>query len=198
MKISEKLANFAGKLIGLKPASKVSREIAKAVRDPRISEPVWMMLESIRQNPRQWRVELILPTEVMDFREQLRMIKQGTTQTAVEVKITDRNVGETYTAKIWVENSSLSNLVYERLCRRVTEYSQVFIGDMASYPEWLNIVEARDLHHALCKLMETRVRKVRAREMRALHRRIAQELDRKQQANANERARLTQVYGGSK
>lgn len=194
MKISEKLANFAGKLIGLKPASKVSREIAKAVRDPRISEPVWMMLESIRTNPKNWKVAVELP-EDMSTKEQIRRSVRGITGWPVNITVRDKANGEVYNGTVLAEVTTVAGSVIGKAVGRLTS---LLIIELMSYPDWMTKEEARELVYVLSKEQDKRIQKAQERKNRRTDKLLAEAAERRERSRITERARLTQVYGGSK
>lgn len=203
MNIFRVIASAISKALSLKPAveaNKAVREIAKATRDSRVSEPVWMMLESIRNNPRGWRVEIIFPTfhtASNSFNTSSKWTN-GTNQLLVSVKVTDRNVGEVYMGSIWVDERSLYGAYMVRGTNVLNEYGIIFSNAVCNYPSWLNLTEGRDLYYALANVMQARLTKVLAYQTREATRTKQIQKIRVQQEHDDERDRLIAVYKGAK
>lgn len=187
------------------PESKeeVVEKVQRIKTDPRVSEPVFMMLESMRKHPKRWRVELDLEEYDPDreFRIRIRHMGRGDCTTAVNMRITDRGVGEVYQASLMLPLNLAERLAKDKALRRAPdEYAltDLVMAPHGYYPNWLNDVEARELHSALSRMMYDRISKVIERQGRVEARRVAAQQAEIEQKRLAERQRLITVYGGHK
>lgn len=177
----------------------VKEKVARVAKDPRVSEPVFMMLQSIKKNPAQWRVDMDIP-EIDLYSDRIKNPWKYSDYTTTSVLIFDRNVGETYRAVISLKTRVWASCITAKRLRRFISLDddllEVVMAKHTYYPDWMNEIEARELHAALSELVYERMKKIIARQDRAEIRK-AEAINRcRNDERAKERQRLVEVYKG--
>lgn len=170
-------------------------KVARVTTDPRVSEPVFMMLRSMKNHPHHWRVKLIMPTSYADM---LSSRHTPYWPGWVGVQITDRRVGECYEACIRLDSRWGCDLMHATHFHQLAPQSAedaVRMAQLTRYPDWLNELEARELHYALNVLMFKRLALIRARKSRESERAEKDAAVRALARREQERKRLINVYG---
>ena len=187
MKFWRNLGLLVKGLINSKPAV----EVAKAARDPRISEPVWMMIRSIKQNPKRWKVVLNLPDyrdmALRGHRPRSYMQVGGMVGYPVHGYVLDTITGEKYGGMVYADLTDMP-LSFKK------EPFQIFVMTVSNSPDWMTNDEASALVYALTQEYGARLAKVKKRQtdrdIKAQRRRE----EARQHHIAEERERLIKVY----
>lgn len=185
------------KTVGLTLARLFSKEeivekVARVATDPRISEPVFLMLRSIKKNPRQWRVSLV---PGVDWNDAVSARHPMHFSGVMTVRVTDRITKECYEGSVYMETSLASDIVYANALKRVIDRpDRLQWLTMVNAPYWMTKEEARELFYALSKLMQERIARVSAYERRGAERRLAASKLAAEVWKNTERQRLIAVY----
>ncbi len=189
-----KFLKLLGRLFS-KDEDVVSEKIARVATDPRVSEPVFMMIRSMKKRPQDWRVQFETQRTYAEVQRARHGIYVGN---SVKVHITDRGVGECYEATLFVDSCTIQDLMHAQALKRLLDTPSIEMmccATVSGMPSWLNPRELTELHFALTKLMTARVERVRARTNRENNR--SQEIQKAKQLRnqAAERQRLINLYG---
>lgn len=177
--------------------SKPAVAAAKAVRDPQISEPVWMMLRSINTNPKRWKVVLDLPDyqEMYGARTPLRGMRYGgMTCLPVEAQVVDTITGERYKGTVYLEDLGLAEALMAKACKRPPQ--PIWVAMVFDHPDWMTKQEVNALVGALTRVYTNRMDKVQNRAEVRRARKVKEQREAKERIIARERERLLKVYKG--
>lgn len=187
MKFLKGLGNAIAGIFG------VEEKVARVATDPRVSEPVFMMLQSIKKNPHHWRVKFVMPVSYNDaLNSRHPMHWSG----SVKVVITDRHVGECYEARLRIDDRLATNIMRCQFYKRpLDDYMPIAMASVCEGPDWLNPQELNALEYAIKDLVVQRMAKIikhRGRETQRAEKaaKVRIEFRREQ-----ERQRLINVYG---
>jgi hypothetical protein len=156
--------------------------IREAARNPSISEPVHMMIDSMREKPHNWVVRVVSDRSESQYGWKNFAHAPGPAYVPVVYDITDRKVGYTYRVTCRVQREDF------------LQGQLGIIQRVVDYPEWLTHAESQLLGCELCELLVKRVSKVRERMTRQQERKATIEREAAKQIAALERQRVMDMY----
>lgn len=174
------MLRFIRNLLGKNPI------VEKIVRDPAISEPVFMMIKAIKSRPQDWRLSLIDKPTADSWRGHLKLSDRK----IVKMEVTDRHIGLTYPIMVEVDTHGwlYAGNIY------TTSKNPLMVLRVVTYPEWLTHYEMVRLSHVLGPLFADRIQKVAGYKFRERVRREEAEKRHVKEVLRLERERITQLY----
>lgn len=161
--------------------------VEKIIRDPEVSEPVYMMIKAMKSRPQDWRFRLVTLPGPNDYKG---LHRHECNYKFVNVEVTDRRVGYTYRLILEVDYSGwlYSGNIYR------TSSNPMMVRRVVEYPAWLTHHEMIHLSHELGALFSQRIQRVLDYHSRKRNRAEAAAQERIKEIMRLERERVIQIY----